>query len=250
MTTTVSLMPAAGTTRPGAPSLGTLTGIEMRKSLSTRSGKAVGLVSLLLGPLGVLIASLDADGEAPAAAILGFTAMLTAFVLLAMGVLSTAGEWTHKSVQTTFLLVPQRGRVIASKVAAMAVLGAGFAALAAALTMGMLWAIPDPVSWTAVDRSFAVAVAAGAAMTVAGAGIGAALGNSPAALTGTYLTVLGVLPILSAFKPEIAEKLDPASSIVNLAQFGWDLTPALVLVGWAVISTAIGAYVTRRRAVQ
>ena len=47
---------------------------------------------------------------------LGFTGMLTALVLLALGVLSTAGEWTHRSVQTTFLLVPQRGRVIASKV--------------------------------------------------------------------------------------------------------------------------------------
>jgi hypothetical protein len=87
-------------------------------------------------------------------------------------------------------------------------------------------------------------------MAVTGAGIGAALGNSPAALTGTYLTVLGVLPILQAFKPEIAEKLDPASSIVNLTQFGVTATPVLVLVGWVVVSTTLGAVVTRRRAVQ
>ena len=119
MTATVSLNPVAGTTRPSKPSLGTLTGIEMRKSLSTRSGKAIGIIAVLLGPVGVFIGSLNAEGEAPAAAILGFTGMLTALVLLALGVLSTAGEWTHKSVQTTFLLVPQRGRVIASKVLAM-----------------------------------------------------------------------------------------------------------------------------------
>ena len=249
MTATVSLNPAAGTVRPSAPSVGTLTGIEMRKSLSTRSGKAVGLVAVLLGPLGVLIASSDAEGTAPAAAILGFTGMLSAFVLLALGVLSTAGEWTHKSVQTTYLVVPQRGRVIASKVLAMSVLGAAFAAVGAAVTIGMLVVIPDPVGWTAVGRAVAVAVAAGAAMAVTGAGIGAALGNSPAALTGTYLTVLGVLPILQAFKPEIAEKVDPASSIVNLAQFGVTTTPVLVLVGWVVVSVALGAVITRRRAV-
>ena len=250
MTATVSLLPAAGTTRPSGASLGTLTGIEMRKSLSTRSGKAIGVIAVLLGPVGVFIGSLNAEGEAPAAAILGFTGMLTALVLLALGVLSTAGEWTHKSVQTTFLLVPQRGRVIASKVLAMTVLGAAIAAVGAAATLGVLSVIPDPVGWTAVGRAFAVAVAAGAAMAVSGAGIGAALGNSPAALTGTYLTVLGVLPIVQALKPGIADKIDPASSIVNLAQFGWDAKPALVLAGWVVVSTTVGAYVTRRRAVQ
>ena len=250
MTTTVSLLPAAGTTRPSAPSIATLTGIEIRKSLSTRSGKAVAIIAMLIGPLGVLIGSLGGEGEAPGAAILGITGMLTALVLLALGVLSTAGEWTHKSVQTTFLLVPQRGRVMASKAAALAVQGTLLAAVAAGLTTAMLWVIPDPIGWTGIGRAFIVAVCAGAAMAVTGAGIGAALANTPAALTGTYLTVLGVMPILQAFKPEIAEKLDPASSMVNLTQFGVTATPVLVLVGWVVVSTALGAYVTRRRAVQ
>jgi hypothetical protein len=61
--------------------------------------------------------------------------------------------------------------------------------------------------------------------------------------------VLGVLPILQAFKPEIAEKLDPVTSVVMLAQFGWSTTPVLVIVGWVVVSTAVGAVITRRRAV-
>jgi ABC-2 type transport system permease protein len=250
MTTAVSLLPAAGTRRPGAPSLATLTGIEVRKSLSTRSGKAVGLLALLLGPTGVAIGSLGGEGEAPAAAILGFTGMLTGLVLLALGVLSTAGEWTHKSVQTTYLLVPQRGRVVTSKVAAMVVLGAAFAAVGAALTVAMMWAIPDPISWTGIDRALAVAVLAGAAFAVIGAGIGSALGNSPAALTGTYLLFLGVMPIVIAFKPAIAEKLDPVSSVVDIAQFGWTTTPVLVITGWVVVTTAIGVVIARRRAVQ
>jgi ABC-2 type transport system permease protein len=250
MTAAVSLLPAAGTSRPGAPSLSTLTGIEIRKSLSTRSGKAVGIVAMLLGPVGVLLGSLEGEGTAPGAVILGFTGMLAALVLLALGVLSTAGEWTHKSVQITYLLVPQRLRVLSAKVAALAVQGAAFAALGAALTVTMLWAIPDPVAWTGLGRSLVVVLAAGAAFAVTGAGIGAALGNSPAALTGTYLTMLGVMPILSLVRPTWAEKLDPTAAIVNMTQFGITTTPVLVIVGWVVVSVTVGALITRRRAVQ
>ena len=249
MTATVSLNPAAGTTRPSGASLATLAGIEIRKSLSTRSGKAVAVVAVLLGPAAVGVGSLGGDGTAPGAIILGFTGMLTALVLLALGVLSTAGEWTHKSVQTTYLLVPQRGRVLTSKVSALVLMGAALAAVDAALSTAMLWLIPDPVAWTGIGRSFLVVVAAGAAFAVVGAGIGAALGNSPAALTGTYLTMLGVMPILAVFKPAWSEKLDPVSSVVNLAQGFSTTTPALVITGWVVVATVAGAVITRRRAV-
>jgi ABC-2 type transport system permease protein len=250
MTAAVSLLPSAGTTRPSKPSLGLLSGIEIRKSLSTRSGKAVVIGAMLLGPAGVAIGSLGGEGAAPAAGILSFTGMLTGLVLLTLGVLSTAGEWTHKSVQVSYLLVPQRLRVLSAKGIALALQGAVFAAGGAVLTMGMMVLIPDPVWWDGIGRSFAVAVLAGAAFAVIGAGIGAALGNSPAALTGTYLTMLGVFPILQAFKPAISEKIDPVTSVVNLAQEGWSTTPVLVVVGWVVVSTAVGAYVTRRRSVQ
>ncbi len=246
---TVSLNPAAGTARPSAPSLGLLTGMEMRKSLSTRSGKAVGLLAVLLGPVGVAIGSLGGEGEAPAAAILGFTGMLTGLVLLALGVLSTAGEWTHKSVQTTYLLVPQRGRVLAAKALAMAVLGLVLASIGVGLASGALALFTADVSWFMAGRAVVTVILSGAAFAVIGAGIGALVGNSAAALTGTYLTVLGILPVVSAFKPEIAEKLDPVTSVVVLAQLGWSATPALVVAGWVVVATVLGAVTTRRRAV-
>lgn len=250
MTAAVSLLPAAGTSRPGAPSAATLTAIEVRKSLSTRSGKAVVIGAMLLGPAGTAIGSAGAEGAAPAAAILSATGTMTGLVLLALGVLSTAGEWTHKSVQVSYLLVPRRLRVLSAKVAALALQGAVFAAVGAVLTMGVLVLIPDPIWWDGIGRSFAVAVLSGAAFAVVGAGIGAALGNSPAALTGTYLTMLGVFPILQAAEPEIAGMVDPVTSVVVLAQEGWSTTPLLVVAGWVVVSTAIGAHVMGRRSVQ
>ncbi|TFV58305.1 hypothetical protein E4P41_13215 [Geodermatophilus sp. DF01-2] len=250
MTVTVSSLPAPGTARPAAPSTGTLTGLEVRKSLSTRSGRAVATAAVVLGPLGVVLASLTGEGTFPAAVALGFIGMLTALVLLALGVLSTAGEWTHKSVQTMFLLVPQRGRVLLAKALALALQGAVLAALGAGLSLALLWLIPDPVAWTAAGPAVVVAVAAGAAFAVIGAGIGAALGNSPAALTGAYLTMLGVLPVLQAVKPEWAEKLDPATAIVTMAQSGVTTTPVLVIAGWVVVASVAGWVLTSRRAVQ
>ena len=248
MTVAVSLNPAAGTTRPSAPSLGLLTGVEVRKSLSTRSGKAVAIVAALLGPVAVGIGSLGGEGTAPGAVILGFTGMLTALVLLALGVLSTAGEWTHKSVQTTYLLVPQRGRVLAAKAVAMALTGLVLASVGVALAVGALALFTTGVSWVAAGQAVVAVIASGAAFAVIGAGIGAAVGNSAAAMTGTYLTVLGVLPVLNSVKPEIAEKLDPASSIVTLAQHGAATTPIAVIAGWVIVSTIAGVLITRRRA--
>jgi ABC-2 type transport system permease protein len=252
MTTSVAspVVPASRTARPTGPSLAALSGLEIRKSLSTRSGRAVAIGAALVAPAGILLVAISADGVAPAAMILGITGMITALVLLALGVLSTAGEWGNGSIQNTFLLVPQRGRVVVAKVAAMAALGLVLAAVSAGLSMAALATIPpDLIAWGYAGRAVLTVIGSGAAFAVMGAGIGAAVGNAPAALTGTYLFMLGVLPLVSAAKPEIAEKLDPTGAMIAIAQHGISTTPILVIVGWAVVSGVVGALVTRRRPV-
>jgi ABC-2 family transporter len=249
-TTTAPTLPAAGSiARRTAPSFAALTGLEIRKSLSTRSGKTVAALAALVGPLGVLLATLTSGGGVVAAVALGIMGMLIALVLLALGVLSTAGEWTHRSVETTYLLVPQRGRVLAAKATAMALLGLVLASVGVGLAVGALAAFTTGVSWFMAGQAVIAVIASGAAFAVIGAGIGAAAGNSAAALTGTYLTVLGILPVLNSVKPEIAEKLDPASSIVTLAQHGASATPIAVITGWVLLSTIAGIIITRRRSV-
>ena len=252
MSTTVApaVLPTAGSTaRRTGPSFPALTGLEIRKSLSTRSGKSVAALAVLVGPLGVLLATLTSGGGVVAAMALGIMGMLIALVLLALGVLSTAGEWTHGSVQTTYLLVPQRGRVLAAKAAAMTLLGLVLGALGVAGAVGALALFTSGVVWTGVTPAVVTVTAAGAAFAVIGAGIGAAVGNSAAAMTGTYLAVLGVLPVLNSVKPAIAEKIDPASAIVTLADSGPAATPIAVIAGWVVVSTVAGMSITRRRAV-
>jgi ABC-2 type transport system permease protein len=251
MTAPVTTVPVRPTARRTGPSLPALVAIEARKSLTTRSGMALGAAALLLAPAATVIASLASsetlDSPIGPLAVMG---MLTGFVVMAIGVLSTAGEWTHKSVQTTYLLVPHRGRVLAAKAAAMGLLGAAFTAVAVSASAGVLAvAFPDMVWGGAVQAVIAV-IGAGAAFAIIGAGVGAALANSPASLTSLYLVILGVIPVLNQFKPEIGLKIDPSNAVINLAQGAETTQSITILAGWAVVSLTAGAILTHRRAVQ
>jgi ABC-2 type transport system permease protein len=108
------LTPARPVVRSTGPSMPTLVRIEIRKSLSTRSGKALAGAAVVLPPAAMAVASTSAETIGGAAGPIAAMGIFAALLLLALGVLSTAGEWTHRTVQTTFLLVPQRGRVLAS----------------------------------------------------------------------------------------------------------------------------------------
>jgi ABC-2 type transport system permease protein len=245
---TAATRPAVRRTRPSLP---TLVGLEVRKSLSTRSGRSVAFAAVLLAPAAMAAAALSGDAIGSAAGPIGAVGLLTAMVLLALGVLSTAGEWSHRTVQTTFLLVPQRGRVTAAKAVAAAALGAALAALAVVTSTAVLAAtLGSDLSWTGTPGAMVTVVAAGAAFTVTGAGVGAALGNSPAALTSLYLVLLGVLPVVRGVQPQIGDRIDPVNATLALAVDGPSTTYITILVGWVVVSTAAGAVLTRRRPVQ
>jgi ABC-2 type transport system permease protein len=253
---TATLTPPAPTAaRPTArrtgPSLPAMVGIEMRKSLSTRSGRALAAASMLLAPVGVGVVAASSTGAAGAATgpitVMG---LLTAYVLLSIGVLSTAGEWGHRTVQTTFLLVPHRGTVLAAKAVAVTLMSAAFAAVSSALTVGVLALVESGVTWDGAPRAMIVVVLSGAALAVIGAGVGAALASTPGALTGLYVLILGALPILQQLKPTWADKIDPATSVFNLAQGAEQTRSIVILAGWVVVASMAGWILTHRRAVQ
>jgi hypothetical protein len=250
LTTPVAPVPVRPTARRTGPSLPALVALEARKSLTTRSGRALAAASVLLAPAATTVGSAAGEPLESPVGPLAVMGMLTAFVVLAIGVLSTAGEWSHKSVQTTYLLVPHRGRVMAAKAVAMGLLGAAFTAVAVSASAGVLAvAYPDMV-WDGAAQAVIAVIGAGAAFAVTGAGVGAALANSPASLTGLYLVMLGAIPVLNQFKPEIGMKIDPSNAVINLAQGTETAQSIAILAGWAVVSLAAGAVLSHRRAVQ
>jgi hypothetical protein len=223
----------------------------MRKSLSTRSGLALVVAAVLLAPAAVAVAAGTASEHLDN--VLGplvITGLLTALVLVALGVLSTAGEWSHGSIQTTFLLEPRRGRVMAAKAAAVALLGAVVATVAAGISALLLVMMEPSASWDGAGRAIALVAVAGATFALIGAGVGAAVGNTPGALTGIYLLDLGVLPVLQTVKPEIADKIDPGNAILELAQGNHQALSITILAVWVGAALVAGTLMSRRRQVQ
>jgi len=222
---------------------------EARKSLSTRSGVALVAAATLLAPAAMVVAAASNTAFLDSATgPVVVTGMLSVLVLLALGVLSTAGEWTSGSVQTTYLLEPRRFRVLAVKSLAVAGLGAAVAAVAAVLASGVL-ALMEP-SLAFAGRAVLMVAIAGGAFALIGAGVGAALGNTPGALTGVYLLNLGVLPLLQTVKPALADSIDPGNAVLDLARATEQAQSVAVLVTWVAVALVAGAAMTRRRAVQ
>jgi ABC-2 type transport system permease protein len=232
------------------PSLARLTRLEIRKSLSTRSGLALTGAAAVLpaGAVGLMMALNDSPpGAATMLALLG---TLVGMLLIAVGVLATAGEWTHGTVQTTFLTVPRRGRVMAAKYAGTALLGAAIAAVVVGSTYAVaVVGAGAGFSWAGAGFAAAAAVGAGAALTVVGAGIGAAVANAPAALTGTYLILLVGMTALNSAKPVWGKHVDPLSAMFDLIEGDATARPISVLAGWLVATAIAGVVVTRRRAI-
>jgi ABC-2 type transport system permease protein len=242
---TTAAVPALADRRPP---FARLVALEIRKSLSTRSGLALAGTAAVLpaGAVGMMLAL--HDGPPTAATMLALLGTLVATLLIAVGVLSTAGEWTHGTVQTTFLTVPRRGRVMTAKYVAAALLGAAISAVVVGSTYGVA-ALGMDISWTGAGAAAVATIGAGAALTVVGAGIGAAVGNAPAALTGTYLVLLVGMTVLNSAKPEWGKKVDPLSAMFDLIEGDATGRPIAVLAGWLVATAVAGIAVTRRRAI-
>ena len=140
---------------------------------------------------------------------------------------------------------------MAAKAAAVALMGAVIAVVAAGISSLVLLAVMEPsASWDGAGRAIVMVAVAGATFALIGAGVGAAVGNTPGALTGIYLLDLGVLPVLQTLKPALADKIDPGNAVLELAQGHSPGALVIVLAVWVGVSRAAGAVLTRRRAVQ
>ena len=97
-----TVVPVAGSTaRRTGPSFPALTGLEIRKSLSTRSGRAVASLAVLVGPLGVLLATMT-SGSGVAAAELPTAAPIPAPITVnAVPPATTANTAGHTPTQVT-----------------------------------------------------------------------------------------------------------------------------------------------------
>jgi ABC-2 type transport system permease protein len=118
------------------PGVGRLTGVELRKSVDTRSGLWL-LASVVLLTIAATIVTLAVghDDDRTFAGILGIIIQPATFLLPVVGILLVTTEWTQRTALITFALVPERGRVIWAKVLAALLLGVFLVVLCVALSL-------------------------------------------------------------------------------------------------------------------
>jgi ABC-2 type transport system permease protein len=170
---------------------------------------AAGLAAVM-----VLLGSALLNAGKVGAASLGTTANLRqilvtpgvgALFLLVVGVLAASGEFRHHTATGVFLVTPRRIRVVMAKVAALALIGLGFAAgstamvLAIALPYLALQGVAIQVAGPELALVCLGTLAALPLYAVLGVGIGALIPNQVAAVLLPVLWLLVVENLLPAY---------------------------------------------------
>jgi ABC-type transport system involved in multi-copper enzyme maturation permease subunit len=180
------------------------------------------------------------------------------FLVVLLAVLASAGEFQHRTVRTTLLAAPRRGRVLAAKAAVSAAGGAALvlAGTTAAVVAGVLTAgRPFPAaSWSAVG-ALVGSLALGAVWAAVAVGLGVLTRSTAAAVVAVLLWRFvgeGVLPVVTR-SPGISRWTPSGAGDALLGLGGGDrlaVAPAaLVLAGYvAVVVAASAAQFVRRDA--
>ena len=178
---------------------------------------------------------------------------------LVLGVLGMAGELRHGTATSTFLVTPERGRVVAAKLAAAAVTGLAMSLVssAAVLAVGLPWLRAKGIEVAIADPGVAARVA-GLAVAVAlyavlGTGLGALLRNQVAAVVvgllwwsqGVERVLTGVLhqPGLERWLPKGAASALTAPGDGTLPMWAG----ALVFAAYGLVLALLGGRLVARR---
>jgi|tagenome__1003787_1003787.scaffolds.fasta_scaffold20925804_4 ABC-2 type transport system permease protein len=194
---------------------------------------------------------------------LAVSAALTGFgfaqlVLVVLGVLTAAGEFSTGMAVATFTAVPQRWRLLAAKTAVVAGWSAALTALSAAgcgLAARTLTAVPGGVSLIAPDvlRELVLQVVWGVLVAVLAVALGTLL-RSGAGGIGLGMALVFVLPpVLSLAGGRWTERAAQALPALRIGEdaflavaTSWPVGLAVV-GGWAVVTWAISAVLLARR---
>src|SRR4051794_13959207 len=180
-------------------------------------------------------------------------------LMLIVGIMITAGEFRHGTAASTFLTVPDRGRVVRSKVIVGTLVGLAFAALASvvALAVALPWLDAKHVDLGAHTDDIAIALlgsfAATAIYALVGVGVGVLVRNQTVAIAGSMAWLFIGEPALLALVPELGRWLPgaAASALSGSAPPGQNLLPmwsgALLFVAYGVAFAAARAQLIPRR---
>jgi ABC-type transport system involved in multi-copper enzyme maturation permease subunit len=179
--------PLVGAKEPTRPGFVTLTLVELRKAVDTRSGKwllaIIALLEIAVVTIGVIVGT---RADRTFDNLFQFTLLPTALILPVLGILMVTSEWSQRTALTTFTLTPVRERIAVAKLLAAAVFAVGALVLSLALgAIGNLICIAfdrGSGGWHLAAATFAQALLAVVLAIVMGVAFGMAFLNSPLAI--------------------------------------------------------------------
>ena len=182
------------------------------------AGTNLGLLAAMFGLvlLAVLLHGLGlnaevVDGTSEQLMTLGRGEFLAALFAALLGALSITSEVRHGTIRPTFLVTPRRGRIVAAKIWASTLIGAGFGLVAGALAAGVgtaaLRARGIDVQLDGGDYALLLAggTAAAALWAAIGVGLGAVIRNQVPAVVGICAWLLFVEGLLVGDVADIAD---------------------------------------------
>ena len=176
-----------------------------------------------------------------------------------LGITMSAGEFRNNTATPTFLITPDRRRVMAAKVLAGGILGVVLAAVSAVLTVAVAtpWLQARNVDVNLLSADVITPIA-GALLSLAlgvifGIGIGGLIHNQTIAITVIVVWTSIIETFLTGFVPEVGRWLPTgaASALGGTWTSEGGLLPfwaaALVLTGYCAAAAAAGTHLITRK---
>ncbi len=239
--TTAALSTLALEGRDAQPPLWRLTLVELRKMTDTRAGfwLQLAVVALTLAIAGIMVGVGDTQDHT-------FEMMFSAAMqpsvnlLPVIGILLVSSEWSQRTAQQTFTLVPRRPRVVAAKVlASLVVAAAAFAvSIVVALLATAIAGSDAPGTWTLPIGQLAQMGLLFAFAMVGGVAFGALLLASAPAIVAYFLapTAWAALLTIPTFE-DLAPWLDGSRSYAPMSEGTLNATE------WAHVATTTALWI-------
>ncbi len=241
-----------------------LTRAELLKIRTTRMGWGIagGVVAGVILQTASSVVRVDHDGRLATRMgvrdVLGSAGWGVVLVLV-LGIVAMAGEFRHNTVTPTFLVTPQRGRLVAAKLIATAAVGLGFGALACLTTLvvAIPWLVAKGVDGSLIRDEVGLIVVgvllATALYGAVGVAVGALIRNQTVAVVASLVWVLIVENLLLGLAPSVGKWLSTgaASALMrSIPQNGMLLSMwagGLLLAAYVGVIAAAGIRLTVTR---
>jgi ABC-2 type transport system permease protein len=245
--------------------MSSLIAAEFLKMRTTRTFWWVGVLAIGLGLLVVILtlATSTTTSEDDARSLIANMG-IPGFFMIILGVVGAAGEYRHGTITSTFLVAPDRRRVLVAKALAYAIGGLGMGLVSAVLVLAIsapwLSGQGHSLSSLGLGSGELTVLVAGVLAYMAisgmlGVAVGALVTNQVTAVVAVFVFLLVIDPAVAALVHSYGkfslQGLGGKLSGAPADDVGFDLFPlgvaALVYLGYAVAVLAATAAIATRR---